>query len=56
MQPHMLSHCAPEAWRTPTEAEVVGKVVGVITYLNEPWDSARAATPAIRSNWIEKVP
>jgi transcriptional regulator with XRE-family HTH domain len=56
MQPHMLSHCAPEAWRTPTEAEVVGKVVGVITYLNEPWDSARAATPAIRSDWIEKVP
>jgi len=25
MQPHVLSHCAPEAWRTPAEAEVVGK-------------------------------
>jgi transcriptional regulator with XRE-family HTH domain len=36
MQPHTLSRCAPEAWRTPEEAEVLGKVVGVITYLNEP--------------------
>ncbi len=23
MQPHTLSHCAPEAWRTPDEAELV---------------------------------
>ena len=56
MQPHTLSHCAPEAWRTPTEAEVVGKVVGVITYLNESWNSVPAATSAMRSDWIEKVP
>jgi transcriptional regulator with XRE-family HTH domain len=56
MQPHMLSHCPPEAWRTPAEAEVVGKVVGVITYLNEPWDCAREATPTMQSDWIEKVP
>lgn len=33
MQPHTLSHCAPEAWRTPDEAEVVGQVVG-ITFFN----------------------
>jgi transcriptional regulator with XRE-family HTH domain len=56
MQPHMLSHCAPEAWRTPAEAEVVGKVVGVITYLNEPWDCGREATHIMQSGWIEKVP
>jgi len=56
MQPHMLSHCAPEVWRTPTEAEVVGKVVGVNTYLNDPCDSARGAAPAMQSDWIEKVP
>ncbi|HET7107250.1 MAG TPA: helix-turn-helix transcriptional regulator [Candidatus Acidoferrum sp.] len=56
MQPHMLSHCAPEAWRTPSEAEVVGKVVSVITYLNQPWDCARGATPEVHSDWIEKVP
>jgi transcriptional regulator with XRE-family HTH domain len=56
MQPHMLSHCAPEAWRTPAEAEVVGKVVGVITYLNEPWDCSREVTQTMHSDWIEKVP
>jgi transcriptional regulator with XRE-family HTH domain len=36
MQPHPLSHCLPEAWRTPDEAEVVGRVTGVVTRLNEP--------------------
>ncbi|HUL32905.1 MAG TPA: helix-turn-helix transcriptional regulator [Candidatus Eisenbacteria bacterium] len=49
MQPHTLSHCTPEVWRTPEEAEVVGKVVGVTTYLNEPWSHARElprTTPA----------
>ncbi|HXH66989.1 MAG TPA: hypothetical protein VNI81_07295 [Candidatus Limnocylindrales bacterium] len=56
MQPHMLSHCAPEAWRTPSEAEVVGKVVGVITYLNEPWDYVRELSPAAPPHWIERVP
>lgn len=56
MQPHALSRCAPEAWRTPEEAEVVGKVVGVITYLNEPWTFARVATHTARADWIEKAP
>lgn len=36
MQPHALSHCLPEAWRTPAEAEVVGRVVGVVTRLADP--------------------
>jgi transcriptional regulator with XRE-family HTH domain len=56
MQPHMLSHCAPEVWRTPEEAEVLGKVVGMITYLNEPWDCAREVAPTMQLDWIEKVP
>jgi transcriptional regulator with XRE-family HTH domain len=43
MQPHPLSRCAPESWRTPEDAELVGKVVGVSTYLNEPWHSAGSA-------------
>lgn len=34
MQPHTLSHCAPEAWRTPEEAELVGQVVGISTFFN----------------------
>ncbi len=37
MQPHALSRCAPESWRTPDEAELVGQVIGVVTYLSESW-------------------
>ena len=37
MQPHPLSRCAPESWDLPAQAEVVGKVIGVVTRLNEPW-------------------
>jgi len=36
MQPHPLSRCLPEAWRTPEEAEAVGRVTGVVTRLDEP--------------------
>lgn len=36
MQPHPLSHCCPESWRTPDEAEIVGRVTGVVTRLNGP--------------------
>jgi transcriptional regulator with XRE-family HTH domain len=36
MQPHVLSRCAPEVWRMPEEAEVVGKVVGLVMSLSEP--------------------
>lgn len=56
MQPHTLSRCAPEAWRTPDEAEVLGKVVAVITYLNEPWTFAREAIQTERLGWNEKAP
>ena len=44
MQPHTLSHCMPESWRMPEEAEVVGQVVGLVTYLNEPWAASPATT------------
>ncbi len=43
MQPHTLSHCMPESWRTPEEAEVVGQVVGLVTYLNQPWVGSAGA-------------
>ena len=33
LQPHPLSHRAPEVWRWPDEAEVVGQVVGVVMRL-----------------------
>lgn len=35
MQPHALSRCSPEAWRTPEEAEVVGRVIGVVMRLTD---------------------
>ena len=31
MQPHPLSNCIPESWETPKEAEVVGRVTGVVS-------------------------
>ncbi len=33
LQPHPLSACAPEVWRSPDEAEVVGRVAGVVMRL-----------------------
>jgi transcriptional regulator with XRE-family HTH domain len=35
MQPHPLSRCVPERWRVPDEAEVIGRVTGVVTRLLE---------------------
>ena len=45
MQPHPLSHCVPEAWRTPEEAEIVGQVAGMVTRLNGPRHTARPESP-----------
>ena len=50
MQPHPLSRCLPESWRTPEEAEVVGRVVGVVTRLNEPWNLLRGESPEGRED------
>jgi len=55
MQPHTLSHCMPESWRTPEEAEVVGQVVGLVTYLNEPWASSPAAIRTAREDLNRKA-
>lgn len=55
MQPHTLSHCPPESWRTPEEAEVVGQVVRVTTYLNEPWSCLPAAIHTMRSDLSRKA-
>jgi transcriptional regulator with XRE-family HTH domain len=37
MQPHTLSRCLQESWKMPDQAEIVGRVVGVVMRLNEPW-------------------
>jgi hypothetical protein len=55
MQPHPLSHCAPESWKSPEEAEVVGKVIGIVTRLNEPWSSALSEFPEERAYSKRKV-
>ena len=49
MQPHTLSRCPPESWLVPGEAEVVGRVVGVATFLNELWDY-REGSPSRHSD------
>jgi len=36
MQPHPLSRCMPESWLTPADAEIVGRVVGIVTRLPGP--------------------
>jgi hypothetical protein len=55
MMPHTLSRCAPEAWQTPEEAEIVGQVVGVVSYLGEPWTYRPAAMPEAHPGWNSKA-
>ncbi|GAC1619108.1 MAG: hypothetical protein PVS2B2_02900 [Candidatus Acidiferrum sp.] len=47
MQPHPLSRCLPESWRAPDEAEVVGKVAGIVSRLSEPWDNPLVKPEAV---------
>ena len=56
MQPHPLSRCAPEGWHLPEEAEVVGRVVGMVTRLNEPWNTLPEESPAARGDSSRKAP
>jgi transcriptional regulator with XRE-family HTH domain len=56
MQPHPLSRCLPESWRLPDEAEVVGKVIGVVTRLNEPWSTSHLEFRAERASSKRKAP
>ena len=56
MQPHPLSRCVPEEWRLPDDAEVVGRVVGVVTRLNEPWSILPGESPAARGDSNRKAP
>ena len=45
MHPHPLSHYAPEHWQFPTDAEVIGRVIGVIMRLYDPAGSPAAEFP-----------
>jgi transcriptional regulator with XRE-family HTH domain len=55
MQPHPLSRCAPESWDIPNQAEIVGKVIGVVTRWNEPWSTALPEFQAARGSSKRKV-
>jgi len=56
MEPHPLSRCAPESWALPTEAEVVGKAIGVVSRLNEPWSSPLAEFQAEHAGSKRRAP
>jgi transcriptional regulator with XRE-family HTH domain len=56
MQPHPLSHCLPEAWRVPEEAEIVGRVTGVVTRLYEPGCIPDEESPEWHGDSNKKAP
>lgn len=56
MQPHPLSHCLPETWRMPDEAEIVGRVTGVVTRLNGPEHAPYRESREERGDSSRKVP
>ena len=51
-----IQRCAPESWALPTEAEVVGKVIGVLSRLNEPWSSPLAEFQAEHAGSKRRAP
>jgi len=56
MQPHPLSRCMPESWRTPDDAEVVGRVVGMVTRLPVPLKALSPESPESREHLSKKAP
>jgi transcriptional regulator with XRE-family HTH domain len=56
MQPHPLSRCVPESWRTPDEAEIVGKVIGMVMRLDQPWSNPKSESQAERACSNKKAP
>jgi transcriptional regulator with XRE-family HTH domain len=55
MQPHTLSRCAPESWLIPDEAEIIGQVVGIVSYWGVAWAYRPEAIPEVRPNWKNKA-
>jgi hypothetical protein len=56
MQPHPLSRCLPESWCSPEEAEVVGRVVGIVTRFNEPCSIPPRESQVARGYSSKKAP
>ena len=55
MQPHPLSRCAPESWNLPDEAEVMGKVIGVVTRFDDPLNLPAPESPEGRADSKRRV-
>jgi transcriptional regulator with XRE-family HTH domain len=55
MHPHPLSRCMPESWKTPDEAEIVGRVVGVVTRLPAPLKALSPESPESRAHSSKKA-
>jgi len=56
MQPHPLSRCMPESWKMPDEAEVVGRVVGIVTRQPVPLKALSQESPEWRVHSSKKAP
>jgi hypothetical protein len=56
MQPHPLSRCFPEAWRTPEEAEIVGQVAGMVNRLKGACYFARGESRGEPEDLRKKAP
>ena len=56
MQPHPLSRCMPESWKTPDDAEIAGRVVGVVTRLPAPLKVPSRESPELRAHSSKKAP
>jgi transcriptional regulator with XRE-family HTH domain len=56
MQPHPLSRCLPESWCFPDDAEIVGRVVGVVSRLNDSWSFPVRESQEARGYSSRKAP
>jgi transcriptional regulator with XRE-family HTH domain len=55
MHPHPLSRCMPESWKTPDDAEIVGRVVGMVTRLPVPVTALSPESPESREHSSKKA-
>jgi hypothetical protein len=55
MHPHPLSRCMPESWKTPDDAEIVGRVVGMVTRLPVPVRALSPESPESREHSSKKA-
>jgi transcriptional regulator with XRE-family HTH domain len=55
MQPHPLSRCMPESWKTPDDAEIVGRVIGVVSRLPVPLKALSRESPELRGHSSKKA-